>query len=257
MDYSAFAPHLLVESDGPVRILTLNRPDDLNSFDDDLHRAVRRIWDVLIDDEEAAAVVITGAGKAFSSGGYLPNFVRDHNDPVPRRKDVREAERLARAFLECELPIVAAVNGPAVGLGASIAAMSDLVVMADDAFISDPHVSVGLVAGDGGPLTWPFMMSMLKAKEFILLGDRLSAHDAERLGLVNRVKPRAEVLPEALALAQRLAAQPRQALRDSKRALNLHLLQAANLILPFALAAEAESFASEEVRNTVEKFMAR
>jgi enoyl-CoA hydratase len=257
MDYSQFAPELLVTEDGPVRILTLNRPDDLNSFDDALHRAVRNVWNAIIDDDEADAVVITGAGKAFSSGGFLPNFVRDHNDPVPRRKDVREAERLAKAFLECELPVVAAVNGPAVGLGASLAAMSDLVVMSEDAFISDPHVSVGLVAGDGGPVTWPFMMSMLQAKEYILLGDRLGAADALRLGLANRIVPREDVLPTALELAHRLAAQPRQALRDSKRALNLPLLQAANQILPFALSAEAESFASDAVRETVEKFMAR
>jgi enoyl-CoA hydratase len=257
MDYGRFAPSLLVTADGPVRILTMNRPDDLNSFDDDLHGTMRRVWDALVDDEEVAAVVLTGAGRAFSAGGHLPNFERNHRDRSYRRRDIREAERLARAMLECELPVVAAVNGPAVGLGGSLAMMSDLVVMADDAFISDPHVSVGLVAGDGGALTWPFMMSMLKAKEYVLLGDRIPADVAERLGLANRVVPREDVLTEAVALAQRLAQQPAQALRDSKRALNLHMLQAANLIMPFALAAESESFGSDDVRHSVEKFMAR
>lgn len=254
MPYSHLAPALLVTGDGPVRILTMNRPDDLNSFDDDLHRAMRKVWDALIDDEDARAVVLTGAGRAFSSGGYLPNFARNNKDAVARRKDIREAERLAKAMLECELPVVAAVNGLAVGLGGSLAMMSDLVVMAEDAFISDPHVSVGLVAGDGGPLTWPYMMSLLKAKEYILLGDRITARDAERLGLANRITTRDKVVEEALALAHRLAGQPVQALRDTKRALNMHLLNAANLILPFALATESESFTSDDVRRSVEKF---
>lgn len=257
MDYSRFAPVLTVEEDGPVRILTMNRPDDLNSVDDELHLALRRIWDALIDDDDALAVVLTGAGRAFCSGGYLPNFVRNHTDTAARRRDIREAERLARAMLECELPVVAAVNGPAVGLGASLAVMSDIVVMADDTFMSDPHVSVGLVAGDGGPVTWPFVMSMLRAKEYIFLGDRIPADEAHRLGLANRLAPRDEVVPQALALAHRLAQQPVQALRDTKRAMNMHLLQAANLVLPFALATESESFGTEDVGRKVKEFLDR
>jgi enoyl-CoA hydratase len=257
MDYSDFAPTLLVTEDGPVRILTMNRPDDLNSFDDDLHRGMRRIWDALIDDDDARAVVLTGAGRAFSTGGYLPNFVLNTKDPVHRRRDVREAERLAKAMLECELPVVAAVNGPAVGLGCTLAVMCDIVVMADDTFMSDPHVSVGLVAGDGGPLTWPFMMSMLRAKEYIFLGERIYATDAERFGLANRLTPKDKVLSDAIGLAHRLSAQPVQALRDTKRAMNLHLLNAANMLLPFALSTESESFLSDDVRVKVEAFLAK
>lgn len=257
MDYKRFEPVLTVEADGPVRIITLNRPDDLNSVDDALHNGLRRVWDALIDDEEAEAVVLTGAGRAFCSGGYLPNFARNHTDVVARRRDIREAERLVKAMLECELPIVAAVNGPAVGLGCSLAAMSDIVVMADDTFMSDPHVSVGLVAGDGGPLAWPFMMSLLKAKEYILLGDRIPADEALRLGLANRLAPRDEVVAQATALAHRLAAQPTQALRDTKRSLNLGLIQAANLVIPFALATEGDSFGTEDVRRKVDEFFAK
>jgi enoyl-CoA hydratase len=257
MNYDRFAPELLVSKDGPVRIITMNRPDDLNSFTDQLHNGMRRIWDVLVDDVEADAVVLTGAGKAFSSGGYLPNLERDHRDRNARRHDIREAERLARALIECELPIVAAVNGPAVGLGASLAMLCDIVIMSNEAFISDPHVSVGLVAGDGGPLTWPFMTSLLKAKEHILLGDRIYASEAHRLGLVNHVVPPTQVLPEALKMAHRLASQPKQAIRDTKRALNLQLAAAANLILPFALASESLSFENDEIRIAAEKFLAK
>lgn len=210
-----------------------------------------------MDDEGAHCVVLTGAGRAFCSGGYLPDFERNYHDAKARRKGIRGAERLVRAMLDCELPIVAAVNGPAVGLGCSLAVMSDIVVMADDTFMADPHVSVGLVAGDGGAVAWPLVMSILKAKEYILLGDRIPADEAQRLGLANRLAPRDEVVNQATELAMRLAAQPQQAVRDSKRALNLHLINAANLVMPFALAAENESFGTEDVRRKVEEFTKR
>jgi enoyl-CoA hydratase len=257
MDYSPLAPSLLVEKDGPVRIVTMNRPDDLNSFDEKLHRAMRQVWDYLIDDDEADAVVLTGAGRAFSAGGYLPDFIRNRTDEAFRRRGTREAERLAHAMISCELPVVSAINGPAVGLGCSLAVLCDLVVMSEDTYIADPHVTVGLVAGDGGVVTWPLMMSLIKAKEYLFLGDRIPAAEAERVGLVNRVVAHDEVLPTALALAHRLAGQPRLALRDTKRAINLHLREAANLVMPFALAAENETFGTEEVARFSEAMLAR
>jgi enoyl-CoA hydratase len=257
MDYSALAPELLVTKDGPVRILTMNRPDDLNTFNGALHRAVRDVWTMLIDDDEADAVVLTGAGRAFSAGGYMPDFIRNQADTKARRRDIREAERLAMNMLSCELPVVAAVNGLAIGLGCSLAVMADLVVMSEEAFISDPHVSVGLVAGDGGAVTWPLMIGMLRAKEYILLGDRITAEEALRLGLANRVTPKDDVVSTAVELAHRLAAQPRQALRDTKRAMNAYLKQAANMIMPFALAAESESFGTEEVARAAEQLLSR
>ncbi len=257
MDYSRLAPTLLVEEDGPLRIVTLNRPDELNSVDDQLHEGLRRVWDLLADDEEARAVVITGAGRTFSAGGYLPNFIRNHHDLAARRKDIREGERLARAMLACELPVVAAVNGPAVGLGCSLASMSDFVVMAENAFLSDPHVRVGLAAGDGGAVTWPWLTSLLTAKEFILLGDRIPASDALRMGLCNRVVSAGEVLATAKEFAHRFAALPAQAARDTKRALNMHLLDSANTVLNFALAAEYESFGTEDVKIQVDRFLTK
>jgi len=257
MDYSELAPGLLVEVDGPLRIVTMNRPEDLNAFDDELHVAMRRLWDLLIDDTEAEAVVITGAGRAFSAGGYVPNFIRNHHDLTARRQGIREGERLARAMLSCELPVIAAVNGHAVGLGCSIATMSDFVVMADDAFMSDPHVAIGLAAGDGGVVTWPWMTSILRAKEYILLGDRIPAEEAFRLGLCNRVVAAADVLETAKHFARRFADLPAQATRDTKRALNMHLMDSANTVLNFALAAEFESFGTDDIKARVEEFMSK
>ncbi|GAA4382996.1 enoyl-CoA hydratase/isomerase family protein [Actinomadura verrucosospora] len=257
MDYSVLAPTLLVEADGPLRIITMNRPDELNSFDDALHVGMRRVWDLLVDDEDAHAVVLTGAGRAFSAGGHVPNFLRNHHDPVARRRDIREGERLARAMMSCELPVVAAVHGPAVGLGCSLATMADFVVMADDTFMSDPHVSIGLVAGDGGSVTWPWLTSMLTAKEFLLLGDRIPAAEAARAGLCNRVVPADEVLRTAKDFAHRFAALPAQSVRDTKRALNMHLLDSANNVLNFALAAEYESFGTDDIKDRVAQFLAK
>jgi enoyl-CoA hydratase len=255
--YEDLGPELLVERRGTIRILTLNDPQHLNAFSQRLHEVTRRVWDRLVDDDEAAVVVLTGAGRAFSSGGDLEDFQRAHDDPSLRRRLIREAERLAHAFVACELPIVAAVNGPAVGLGATLAVMSDVVVMADDAYMADPHVSVGLVAGDGGPVSWPASIGLLRAKSYILLGERIPAEECKQVGLATCVVPGDQVLTTALEYADRLAAQPQYALRDTKRALNLHLQQAMNMVLPFSLAAESESFASDEVPKIVERFRAR
>jgi enoyl-CoA hydratase len=248
-------PHLLVERRGPVTLLTINHPEKLNCFLEDMHVAVRDIWGHLADDPDVRAVVLTGAGKAFSAGGDIPDFIRTYEDADYRQWSLRGAKRLLDAMADFPKPLVAAVNGPAVGLGCSIAVMCDLVYMAESAFLQDPHVSIGLVCGDGGAAVWPLMMSLQKAKEYLLTGDRIPAAEAVALGLANRVIPDGELLDRALDLADRLAAQPPQAVQETKRALNLHLQAAINLVAPFALAAEAESFGTPELRASVARFL--
>jgi enoyl-CoA hydratase len=131
------------------------------------------------------------------------------------------------------------------------------VFMAEDAFLADPHVTVALVAGDGGAVTWPLVTSLLKAKEYLLLGDPIPAAQAVEMGLANRVVAKDSLMDEARALAERLVAQPQQALRDTKRALNKHLQHAAELVLAFALAAETESFGTEDVGRIAQQFLER
>jgi len=245
---------LRIEADGPVRILTMNNPEMRNAFVDDLHHAMSDVWEHLGEDPQVRAVVLTGAGKAFSAGGNVPGFIRDYEDPEHRRKSLRMARRLLDSMLSFHKPVIAAINGPAVGLGCSVAVSCDIVLMADTAFIADTHVAIGLVAGDGGAVLWPLAMGFLKAKELLFTGDRITAEQAVELGLANRVVPADDLMTEALALAHRLAAQPPQALQETKRAVNLHLQQAANLVAPFALAAEGESFATEDIRRTIEGF---
>jgi enoyl-CoA hydratase len=255
--YDDLAPALLVNSDGPIRIITMNKPEQLNSMSDDLHEAIGDVWHRLARDDDARAVILTGAGRAFCTGGYMPNFIRSNRDPEMRRRDIRHAERVATAMMACELPVVAAVNGPAIGLGCSLAIMSDIVLIADDTYMADTHVNVGLVAGDGGAVTMPLMTSLLKAKEYLLLGENIPAATAVQFGLANRAVPAGRLVGEARSVADKLAAQPQQALRDTKRALNKHLQHAADLVLAFALAAEIESFGTEDVGRIAEGFLAR
>jgi enoyl-CoA hydratase len=208
-----------ITADGPVRTVTLNRPDALNAADAAMHRRLSEIWREISDDPDARAVVLTGAGRAFSAGGEF-DFIAGHRDPDARWRVMEEARRIVLEMLHFPLPVVAAVNGPAVGLGATLAVMSDLVLIADTAFLADPHVSVGLVAGDGGAATLPAHVSLLHAKEFLFLGDRVAPERAVAMGMANRVVPVTDLAGEANALAWRLAALPQRALRDTKRALN-------------------------------------
>lgn len=245
---------LQVEAEGPLRIVTLNDPDRLNAMTDPLHEALTDVWVHIMRDPEAKAVILTGAGRAFSAGGNIPGFIRNVEDVEYRRAGMRTAKLLVDHILGCHLPVIAAVNGPAVGLGCSIAVACDLVLISEDTYLADTHVNVGLVAGDGGVVTWPFMMSMLKAKEYLFTGERIPAKTAVELGLANRAVPAASLMEEARALALKLCGQPAQALQETKRSLNLHLQLAALQVLPYALSAETESFSSPEVAAVARGF---
>jgi enoyl-CoA hydratase len=242
-----------VEVDGPIRLVTLNRPEARNAFNDPLKLAFIEVLRTLARDREARAVVLTGAGNSFSAGGDIGNFAHRY-EFENRFYWMREARLLADEMLRCHLPIVAAVNGPAVGLGCSVAIMCDLVVIAEDAFMVDPHVGAGLVAADGGAVLWPLLMSYLKAKEYLLLGERIPAAEAVQMGLANRAVPTARVLDEALTLAHRLAALPWQAVQETKRAINLHLQDAASRVMPMATTAESESFNTDAIRGFMDRF---
>ena len=247
-------PELPIERRGAVAVVTLNNPEMRNAFTDPMHTALREVWEHLAEDPAVRAIVLTGAGEAFSAGGNIPAFVADYESPAHRRETMRQARRLLEAMAECPKPTIAAVNGPAVGLGCSVAVSCDLVMMAESAFMADTHVSVGLVAGDGGTALWPLLLNLQKARFYLFTGDRIPAADCVELGLATFAVPDAELLERALALAKRLGEQPRQALEETKRALNLHVQRALLAVAPFALAAESESFASDDVRRAVERF---
>ncbi|MSV79932.1 MAG: hypothetical protein F2868_04610, partial [Actinobacteria bacterium] len=151
-------PDIIIEHDGPVAIVTLNQPDQRNAFSDAMHDGMQEIWTHLAKDRSVRAIVITGAGKAFSAGGNIPGFIRSYEDPIHRAESMRGAQRLLDAMLECPIPMISAVNGPAVGLGCSVATSCDVVLIAESTFMADTHVPIGLVAGDGGAVQWPVLM---------------------------------------------------------------------------------------------------
>ncbi len=246
-----------VETDGPVRIVTLNRPDALNAFDDEMHGAFEQLWRAIDDDTDARAVVITGAGKAFSAGGDLDEFERYRLDQQARARAMATGRRLVNQMLDVTVPVVAAVNGPAVGLGCTLTTLCDIVFIADHTFLADPHVSVALVAGDGGAVTWPALTSLHRAKQYLLTGDRIPAADAVALGLANFVVPSEALQGEAVSFAHRLAAQPPQAVQETKALLNQVLRQAAVNSLRYGIVAEVHSHDTDAYGAIVESNRAR
>ena len=246
-----------VEADGAVRIVRLSRPEHLNAINEELHLGLTRLFPQLSADAEARVAVITGEGRAFSAGGDFDLLDRMSKDRDVRRAVIAEGRELVLNMIRCRVPVVAAVNGPAVGLGCSVIALSDVVLMAESAYLSDPHVVVGLVAADGGPLTWPLHTSLLLAKEYAFTGDRISAHRAAQIGLANHVCPDDEVFPAALATAKKIAALPRQAVEATKRVLNLHVERSVLATIDFAMASETESFDTDDLRANVDRFLGR
>jgi enoyl-CoA hydratase/carnithine racemase len=246
-----------VEEDGPVRIVRLSRPEQLNAINDELHFALTQLFPQLSADAGARVAVVTGEGRAFSAGGDFDLLDRMANDRQLRRDVIAEGRELVLNMVRCRVPVVAAVNGPAVGLGCSVIALSDVVYMAESAYLSDPHVTVGLVAADGGPLTWPLHTSLLLAKEYAFTGERITAQRAAAIGLANHVCPDGEVLPAAVAAAHKIATLPQQAVEATKRVLNLHVERAVLATIDFAMAAETASFDTDDLRANVARFLQR
>jgi enoyl-CoA hydratase len=197
---------LRLERRGAVLRVTIDHPEsDLNAVDELLHDELTAVFGALRRESEARAVLLTGRGRAFSAGGDFRWF------PKLRGLEAldalrRDAKQLVWDLLDVEIPIVAALNGHAVGLGASIALLCDVIFMADTATIADPHVRVGIVAGDGGVAIWPLLVGPARAKQYLLTGDPVSAAEAERIGLVNRTLPHDELLPFVHRYVQELAA---------------------------------------------------
>ncbi|HEX7132185.1 MAG TPA: enoyl-CoA hydratase/isomerase family protein [Iamia sp.] len=246
-------PGIDVRTDGAVRIVTLDQPDSLNAITEDLLAQLVDLWADVEDDEGCRAIVLTGAGRAFSAGGSYEEFELRRVDLAARRRSLRMGRRLAQHMLDVAVPVVAAVNGPAVGLGCTMTTLCDVVFMAEDAFLADTHVSVALVAGDGGAVTWPAHTSLLRAKQYLLTGDRLGAAEAVAIGLANFVVPADRLLPDAVAFAQRLAAQPAQAVQETKALLNQHLRANAVRALGYGLAAESQSHDLPDYREAAER----
>jgi enoyl-CoA hydratase len=246
-------PGIEISLDGDVARVTLCRPAALNAPDRAMHTALARLWSDLAGRDDVAAVVLTGAGRAFSAGTDRALLRAILDDEAVRAAVIGEASSILLGLLDLPMPTVAAVNGPAVGLGCSLATVCDLVVMAEEAYFVDPHVPIGLAGGDGVALVWPQLTGLLVAKEYALLGRRLEAGRARELGLAHRVVPGGDLLDTAGGLARRLARAPAQAIRETKRVLNSAMRRHLERGLPVAVSAELRSLQIDENRSALER----
>jgi enoyl-CoA hydratase len=241
IDYGRYTENLVVERKDRVLRVTLNNPEALNSTTYAMHWALSRIWDDIHDDPDVNVVVVTGAGRAFSAGGGVKMMQSFIDDASLWWETVTEARRIILGMLSCDKPIIARVNGHAIGFGATLALACDIIVADERARFGDPHVSVGMVAGDGGALLWPQAIGFPRAKEFLLTGDQITAKEAAAMGLINHAVPAEELDAKVDAIAQKIVNGASKAIRWTKRTLNQPLLQLAQSLLDIGLATESLS----------------
>jgi enoyl-CoA hydratase len=236
-----------------VVVATLNRPDKRNAVDAIMHSELVRLPSDVQRDPAVRVLVITGAGSAFCAGGDFSG-----GGPAIGAWDGAvadswtEARLIVDRLLECTKPVIAAVNGPAAGLGATVALLCDVVVAGPEARFGDTHVVMGIAAGDGGQVTWPFLIGLSRAKYYLMTGEFVPAAEAERLGLVTFLDD--DRVGRALAIADRLAAGPAAAISGSKVPINTWLRAQAAQILPLSLAMEDLSFRTADAAEAQAAF---
>lgn len=263
MDYSEYK-HIKVETADRVATVTLNRPDSLNAVNSRVHHELEQVWLEVAADPDVNAIILTGAGRAFCAGGDVKGMAagaltgaggeaksRFDRGPITAANGRRVVENM----LDVEQPIIGAINGDAVGLGATLALLCDIIVVSEKARFADTHVKVGIVAGDGGALIWPLLIGPHRAKEFLMRGNFINGAEAGRIGMVNYALPLEQVMPKARELAQELADGPKFAIRWSKLAVNKWLKDQANLIMDASLAYEMLSFRYDDHKEAVQAFL--
>jgi len=235
-----------------VAIATLNRPDKLNAADATMHTEMMRLPLEAGLDPEVKVLLITGAGRAFCAGGDFSGS--SEITKTPGNDLMREGRMVVDNLLDCEKPVISAVNGYAMGLGATLALLADIVVAARSAVFADTHVTMGVGAGDGGQVIWPLLMGVNRAKYFLMTGERVDAEEAERMGLVNFVVDDDMLMKRALEIADRLASGPGQAISASKVPINKYIKMVSNLVLPLSLQLEKANFLTEDAREAAAAF---
>ncbi len=218
--------------------VTIDGNGPMNPVDDDLHRELARVFPELQRDPDSDVIVLTGAGRAFCAGGDMTWFQEMIDQPEKFRAIVPDAKRIIFGLLELEKPIVCRMNGAAAGLGASIALLCDIIVADETARIGDPHVSMGLVAGDGGAIIWPQLIGYARAKELLMTGALISARDAADMGLINHAVTADELDAKTDEIVDKLANGAKWAIRWTKTAVNLPLRELATKITDAAVAYE-------------------
>lgn len=256
MDFDSYQRLLFERRDHGVLLITINRPEKHNAADSRMLAEFTRVWKDVAADETTRAVVITGAGKAFSAGGDLSEEINNLGDFPSVVKTLEEARGLVSNMVECDKPVISAINGPAAGAGLAVALLSDISIIGQDVAFTDGHVKIGLAAGDHSVIIWPLLCGMAKAKYLLLTADRIDGTEAERIGLVSKAVPREEVLDEALRIADQLALSPKYAVQWTKHALN-NWLRMAMPAFEASLGYEMLTFFSPDAKEGMGAFLER
>lgn len=247
--------YIKISRRGRILTLSLNRPEVLNAANGVLHEELSRVFTDAAEDDASDVIVVTGEGTAFSAGGDIAWMQSLVDDPSEQEGPVqRQAKRIVKSILDCEKPIVARVNGDAVGLGATLALFCDIIIAVDTARIGDPHVRVGYVAGDGGAVIWPQLIGFARAKEYLLLGDLIDAPEAARIGLINYAVPAEELDARVDKFADRLANGATLAIKWTKVSINIALKQMLSEAIDTSMALEVMSNVSEDHKEAVRAF---
>ena len=240
--------------EGRVLTVTIDGPGPVNAVNARMHEELGRVFVDLQRDEDSDLIILTGAGRAFCAGGDMDWFDEMIADPAKFRAIAPEGKRIVSTLLELEKPIICRLNGAAAGLGATIALFCDVIIASEDAVIGDPHVKVGLVAGDGGAVIWPQLVGFAKAKELLMTGDMLSGREAMDIGLINYAVPADQLDAKVSELAGKILSNPKWAVRWTKTAANITLREIAVKVMDAAIAYEAITNTMEDRKEAVAAF---
>jgi len=246
---------LSFERRGRLLHVTLRGTGRMNAVDGPMHEELARLFPEIQRDPDSDIVVLTGQGAAFCAGGDMQWFQDMIDNPASFRALAPDAKRIIHGLLELEKPIVCRLNGHAAGLGASIALLCDVIVADEKARIGDPHVKVGLVAGDGGAVIWPQLVGFARAKELLLTGEMLGAGEAVAMGLINHAVPAQELDAKVGEIVSRIQGNPRWAVRWTKTCMNIALRDIANKVSDAAIAYEILSNLMADRREAVQAFV--
>ena len=256
MKFSEYEQLRFERRDNGVLLITMNRPDKYNAADEQMHGELARVWAEVSADPQTRVAVITGAGQAFSAGGDLDMVRRMAGDHDRVAHMLREMSDLVYNIVNCEKPVISAINGVAVGAGTVVALLADISICALDARLGDGHVRLGVAAGDHAAILWPLLCGMAKAKYYLLLCESVDGEEAERIGLVSLAVDENDLLPKAFEVAKRLADGSQTALRWTKYALN-NWLRTAGPTFDASLALEFMGFSGPDVREGVQSLRER
>jgi enoyl-CoA hydratase len=254
MNYESYTA-LDIKREGAVLRVTLNNPP-MNDFTDLMHTEMAHVFRDISRDPETRVVMLTGAGeRSFCAGGDIQRMLDDVDDHARWTALAREGRETVLSILECDKPVVARINGHAIGLGATIALCCDITVMVDTAKIADTHVQIGLVAGDGGALVWPQLVGMAKAKRYLLTGDLLTGREAAEIGLITEAASKEKFDEVVEGWVSRFATGPTRAIALTKRALNMAIRQHAQVYADAQTGLETLSQLSEDHREGIRSFL--